>query len=410
MDKNNPHDSAQGSRRKFLMTSGAIGMGAALSGISPAVLAQSKAPLKIGVLNSFSKVFAALGEGNLRGMNLYFEQIGGKIAGRQIQVIREDDEVSPQVGLEKIKKLVESDKCDIITGIQASNVAMALVPCIRQSKTFTVLSGAGVSDLSYIHVPYFFRSSVSTIPLHQGMGTWLYDSGIKEVVCTASDFSGGRNTILEFKSGFVKMRGGKVIKEIYPPLGNNDFSAYLADIKSIAPRATFSFYAGTDAVRFVKQYDEYGLKKTCEMTASGFMVESDTLPAQDASALGAISSLHYADTLDNAANKKFVADYFSKYKEFPSVYCEYGYVAAQVMHRAIEACDGNTQDKDKLRTAMLQLKLELPRGPFRFNPVTQSPIQNVYIRKVVEIDGRFTNQAIQTISNAVEPETKPDFS
>lgn len=156
MDKNNPHDSAQGSRRKFLMTSGAIGMGAALSGISPAVLAQSKAPLKIGVLNSFSKVFAALGEGNLRGMNLYFEQIGGKIAGRQIQVIREDDEVSPQVGLEKIKKLVESDKCDIITGIQASNVAMALVPYIRQSKTFTVLSGAGVSDLSYIHVPYFF--------------------------------------------------------------------------------------------------------------------------------------------------------------------------------------------------------------------------------------------------------------
>lgn len=410
MNRNNSHGSVQGSRRKFLVTSGAIGVGAALAGISPAVLAQSRAPLKIGVLNTFSSVFAALGESNLRAMNLYFEQIGGKIAGREIQVIREDDQMNPQVGLEKIRKLVESDKCDLITGIQASNVAMALVPYIRRSKTFTVLSGAGVDELSYIHVPYFFRTSVSTIPLHQDMGTWLYDSGIKEVVCTASDFAGGRNTIQEFKSGFVKMRGGKIIKEIYPPLGTNDFSAYLADIKSIAPPATFNFYAGTDAVRFVKQYAEYGLKKVSELTGSGFMVEGDTLPAQGASALGTLSSLQYAETLDNPANKKFVAAYLAKYKEYPNAYSEYGYVAAEVIHRAIEACGGNTQDKDKLRAAMLQLRLEVPRGPFRFNPVTQSPIQNIYIRKVVEINGRFTNQVIHTIPDAVEPATKPDFS
>lgn len=405
MDSNQPVASAGGIDRRRFVTGAAALAAASLLGRAPAVLAQSKAPLRIGVLNSFSKVFAALGNANLNGMNLYFEQIGNNIAGRRIEIIREDDEINPQVGLTKLKKLVESDNCDLITGIQASNVALAAVDYIRQSKAFYLCNGAGVGDLSYTGVPYIFRCSISTQPIHATFGEWLADNVTKEAITTASDFAGGRSTIVEFKAGFTKKRG-KIIKEIYPPLGNNDFSAYLADIRSAAPPATFSFYAGTDAVRFVKQYDEYGLKARTKMTGSGFMVESDTLPAQGKSALGVLSSLHYADTLDNPENKKFVADYRAKYNEFPSVYSEYGYLAAKIIHEALKAVDGNTQDKDKLRAAMLALRVNAPRGPFRFNPQTQSSIHNVYIREVAEVDGRITNKVIQTYRDVVEPPTK----
>ena len=137
------------------------------------------------------------------------------------------------------------------------------------------------------------------------------------------------------------------------------------------------------------------------------MVDSDTLPAQGKSALGCVNALHYADTLDNPENKKFVEQYRAKFKEYPSVYAEYGYVAAMILQAALAAVDGNTQDKDKLRTAMRALELKAPRGPFKFNPVTQSPIQNVYIREVAEVDGRITNKVLQTIPNTVEPATKP---
>lgn len=399
----------QESRRKFLKSSAAVGVGAALSGFAPAILAQSKAPLKLGVINSFSKVFAATGQANLQGMNLYFEQIGGQIAGRKIQIIREDDEVNPQVGLQKIKKLVEGDECDLISGIQASNIATAAVPYLRQSKAFMLISGAGLLDLSYIKLPYVFRSSASTYAGHEALAKWLYDSGTKEILITASDYSGARTPVQEFSHSFVKL-GGKLIKEIYPPLGNNDFSAYLADIKRTDPPAVFAFYAGTDAVRFVKQYDEYGLKGVTKLLSGGYMVESDTLPAQGASALGIVNSLHYADTLDNAANKKFVSDYLAKYKEYPNVYSEYGYVAAQVLHHAIEACDGNTQDKDKLRDAMLAVRLNAPRGPFEFNPNTHSPTQNAYVREVAEVDGRLTNRVLKTIEHVSEPAEKPKLS
>lgn len=393
------------SRRAFIAGAGALGA-TILGGAAPAVLAKTNAPLKIGVLNSFSKVFAALASANLNGMNLYFDQIGNTVAGRKIEIVREDDEINPQVGLQKLRKLNESDKCDIITGIQASNVAMAAVEYLRQSKAFMLCSGAGVAALSYTQLPYFFRCSVSTYTVHQTMGEWFYDNVSKEVLLSASDFAGGRGSLAEFKAGFVP-KGGKVIQEIYPPLGNNDFSSYLALMRNANAPATFSFYAGTDAVRFVKQYDEFGLKQRSRLTGSGFMLDSDTLPAQGRSALGAINALHYADTLDNAANKKFVADYRKKYNEYPSVYSEYGYVAGQVLHAALQAVDGNTEDKDRLRAAMIAVRLNAPRGPFRFNPATQSPTQNVYLREVAEIGGRITNKVIHTIPNVVEPANRP---
>lgn len=398
----NQNQKSASSRREFIVKAGTVGATALLGSVVSPVMAQSKQPLRIGVLNSFSGVFAALGNDNLNGMNLYFDEIGGSIAGRKIQILKEDDEIKPQVGLQKLRKLVESDKCDILTGIQSSSVAMAAVAYLRQSGAFMLCSGAGATSLSIAKtkLPYFFRCSINTVAIHRTFGDWYYKNVSKEALLTASDFVGGRDTLAEFKSGFQPL-GGKIIAEIYPPLGNNDFSPYLATIRKDAPPGTFNFYAGTDAVRFVKQYAEYGLKKISKLTGSGFMLESDTLPAQGSSALGALSSLHYTDTLDNAANKKFVADYLAKYKKYPSVYSEYGYVAAQILHAAIDAVHGDTRDKDALRKAMLALRLDAPRGPFRFNPKTQGPIQNVYVREVVELGDRFTNKVIYTYPNVV---------
>lgn len=404
MDSNHPRGMRAANRRQFVSGALALGAGAVLAR-SSSVLAQGQGPIKIGVLNSFSKVFAALGASNMNGMTLYFDQVNNTIAGRKIEIIREDDEINPQVGLQKLKKLIESDKCEVVTGIQASNVAMAAVEYLKQSNTLFLCSGAGVTALGYTGAPNVFRCSVSSQQINSAMGDWWFDNGTKEVVATASDFAGGRDTVAEFRNAFVK-KGGKIIKEIYPPLGNSDFSAYLADIRSIAPPGTYNFYAGTDAVRFVKQYSEYGLKARMKTCASGFMVESDVLPAQGKDALGIISSMQYADTLTNPENVKFVADYRKKYNEYPNVYSEYGYVAARCLHDALTATGGNTQDFAKLRAAMLAVKFNAPRGPFSFNPATQGPIHNIYIREVVELDGRIANKVIATVNDVREPATR----
>ncbi|HEX9462896.1 MAG TPA: ABC transporter substrate-binding protein [Alphaproteobacteria bacterium] len=392
-------------RRIFIQGAGAAAATATFGLAAPAVLAQSRAPLKLGLINSFSKAIALAGTGTLNGMNLYLDETGGTLGGRKVDLLREDDEFTPQVGLQKLRKFVESDKCDLVCGIQASNVMLACLDYLKQSKQFFLCTGAGVAQLSYVHIPYFFRSSVSTWQSHTPFGEWFCDNIAKECVLSAMDYAGGRDTVGEFKLGFVK-KGGKIVKEIFTPVGTGDYSPYLADIRSLAPPASYHFYVGPEASRFIRQYTELGLRAKIKLATSGFMID-DALPAAGKDAIGILSSSHYADTLDNPTNKKFTAAYAAKYKEPATQYAEYGYVAAQVLDHALKTVDGNAQDRDKLREAMLKVKFEAPRGPFSFNPDTQNPILDVYIREAVEIDGRIGSKILKTLPQIREPKEKP---
>ncbi|MSQ71264.1 MAG: ABC transporter substrate-binding protein [Betaproteobacteria bacterium] len=391
-------------RRTVLKGIAAAGATAIFGGQAPAVLAQTR-PLKIGALLSLSKVLAQSGEDNIKGMGLYFDEIGWEVAGRKIEIIREDDDINPQVGLQKVRKLVESDQVDFLCGPQASNVAFGIMSYMKTAKTFWVLSGAGVTALTWERIPHMFRTSISVYQLSRPIADYVYDNVAKEVLLTGTDFAGGRDVLAEFKAVFTK-RGGKIIKEIYPPLGTNDFSAYLTDIRSINPPATYSFYGGTDAVRFVKQYDEFGLKGKIPITGFSSLFDNDTLPGQGRSALGGLSPNIYADTLDTPENKKFVAAHRAKHKDYPSLYTDYGYVAARVIADAVKATNGDTQNRERLSQAVAAVQFNAPRGPFRFDPVVHHPIQNVYIRQVAEVDGRITNKVIATIKDVRDPGVK----
>ena len=301
---------------------------------APAILAQTRAPIRLGVLNSFTGGLAYAAEGNLNAMNLYFDSINWTVAGRKIEIIKEDDQFNPQVGLQKAKKLIESDKVDLLVGIQASNVALAVLNYMKQQKAFYVVSGAGTDAITWDRYPYLFRTSISAYQLSTPMANYVYDNLGKEIVTTASDYAGGRDVIAQFKGPYVA-RGGKILKEIWPPLGTTDFSPYLTDIKSINPPVTYDFMPGADAVRFIQQYSEFGLKE--KMPLTGFtIINSQTVSALGKSAIGIISALTYTDTVDNPESKEFAANYRAKYKSSPDLFADYGYVAAQRAGRGVE--------------------------------------------------------------------------
>ena len=230
------------------------------------------------------------------------------------------------------------------------------------------------------------------------MGGWLCKNVAKAAVITASDFLAGHDVADAFKESFVK-EGGNIIKEIYPPLGTNDFSAYLSDIRSIMPPVIYSFYAGIDAARFVKQAQQFGLTEKCIMAGFQSVYDNETFSAEGRSALGALSSSIYSDLLDTPENKKFVAAYQSQYKEIPGIFAESGYSTAMIIDEATRAVDGAIEKQDEFAAAIGRLKIKAPRGPVRFDPVTHQAIQNVYIRKVVEVDGRLGNQVIATVQD-----------
>lgn len=388
-------------RRRFLASSLAAGTVVGL-GARP-VWGQASKPIKIGAILSVSGTFAQVGGDNVNGMKLYFDQIGNKIAGRPIELIIEDDELKPQIGLQKLRKLVESDKVDIVTGPVSSGVANAMVPYIKQTNSLWVISSAGLASLTRENKgPLIFRTSTTTWQTNAPLGEWCAKNMSKEALGIAADFAGGRDTVAEFRASFVA-GGGKMVREVYPPLGTTDFSAYLADIRSAKPPLVFAFFSGADAVNFIKQYEQFGLKKDIPMVAAGFTVEQDVLPAQGKAALGIISGLHYTDSLETPVNRKFVADYKARYSAIPSFASEYGYVAARTFDEAIKATGGNTDSKEKVAEALRKVAFEAPRGPISFDPVTQNVIQNSYIRKVVEVEGRFANQVVATIPAMRDP-------
>jgi branched-chain amino acid transport system substrate-binding protein len=393
------------SRRKLLVGSAKAGAVLASTVSAPALLAQARAPIRLGIINSFTGAIAYAGDNNLDGMSLYFDSIGWTVAGRKIELIKEDDQFNPQVGLQKAKKLLENDNVDMLAGVQASNVALAVLNYAKQKKAFYIVTGAGADAITWERNPYVFRTSLSSWQLSAPMAEWVYDNLAKEIVLTGSDYAGGRDVIAEFRVPFVK-KGGKVIKEIYPPLGTADFSPYLTDIRSINPPATYDFMPGADAVRFMQQYDEMGMKQKIPMT--GFaLVDSLSIKALGRAALDIITSTVYTDTVDNPESKKFVADYRAKYKSYPDLFSDYGFVAARVIADTLKATDGDTSNKDKLAEAMTKVSFDAPRGPFRFDPITHNPIQDVYICKCVELEGgRIGNKVMATYKDVRDPGSK----
>lgn len=390
------------SRRTFVTTSAKAGAVLASSLAAPSILAATKKPLRIGVINSFTGGLAYAGDNNLNSMKIYFDSIGWTVAGRKIEILKEDDQLSPQVGLQKAKKLVESEKVDILTGVQLSSVALAVKNYARQKKAFFVVTGAGADIITRQVSPYVFRTSLSGRQLSEPMADYAYNHVAKEMVLMGSDYAGGRDVVNEFRTPFLK-KGGKELKEIFPPLGTTDFSPYLTDIRSLNPQGTYAFAPGTDGVRMMQQYHDQGMLEKIPLCTFA-MIDSLSLKLLGKSAVGIMGAAIYTDKLDNPENKKFVAAYLGKYKSYPDMFSEYGYTAGMALVAALKATDGNTENKDKLAEALLKVKFNAPRGPFEFDAATHNPIQNVYICKCTELDGgRIGNEVLATSKGVKDP-------
>jgi branched-chain amino acid transport system substrate-binding protein len=357
------------------------GAGGGLFGV-PAVLAASTQPVKLGVLLPYSKVYQQLGEDITAGMTLYFESAGSVGGGRRITMIKEDEDIDPQVALRKARKLIEADNVDLLTGLVASPSAVAIRDIVHNSKTVLVISNAGANVVTRARrSPYIFRASFSNWQTCYPIGKWFYDNIAASVVCAAADYAAGHEDVNGFKESYGAA-GGKVTAEVYPPLNNTDYAPYIAQIQRGKPEAVFAFFAGSDAVRFVQQSQQYGLTRDAKLAGPGFLVEEDVLPAQGRAALGAYSCLHWAVTLQRPENLAFTRAYRARWKREASVYAMQGFDAARVIVEALNATGGNTDDRARLAAAVAGVKFASPRGAFAFDPETHNVVQEVYLRQV----------------------------
>ena len=395
-------------RRTFLATAGTAAAGAAGGPWVLRVHAQAQSePVKVGVVLPYTGVYAELGVSITQGMKLVFARENDRVAGRKILMVQEDDEMKPPVGIRKMEKLIDSDKVDILTGPVHSGILMGMRDKVHSSKTILIVSNAGADAISRERCSkWIFRASFSNWQPNQPMGGWVAKHVSKEAFLIAPNYQAGKDMMQAFKETFVPA-GGKVVAEDYPKLGETDYAPYLTKIKQSGAKVVYCFFSGTDAVNFVKQYDQFGLKKTIRLTGAGFLTEPDVLPAQGPSALGIITGHFYSPLLDNPTNKKFVKDFKAQYGgKLPDGFACQGYDTAEVILRSLRAVNGNTQDKDKWVEAIAAVEFDSPRGRFRFDPKTHNVIQPfIYVREVKETALGLNNVPIDKVADVRDPGT-----
>lgn len=376
-----------------------------ISGCSESASNGEGETVKIGILLSQTGTFAPLAESIKNGFDLYLEENNNMLGGKKVEIKYEDDEGNPQVALRKYRKLVTSDKVNMLVGPISSAVVYALRDEVEKDKIILIDANAAGNDLSWSQKSdYVYRLSFSNWQNGSSAASYIANNIGKTAVAIAPDYPAGKEVISGFKAAF-EAAGGTVVKEIFPQLGTNDFATYMTDISQVKPDLVYTFMTGSDGIRFVQQYSEFGLKGKIPLT--GPMEFGDQLiiePTGDATE-GIVSGIMYSPWLENEENKHFVEAYQKKYNKLPNTFSVEGYDSAQVIDKAIEQA-GSIETEDLIKV-LKGISFDSPRGPITIDPKTNNPIQNFYIVRNTKKDNQIVPEILETIEKVTMPETDP---
>ncbi|MDN3277223.1 ABC transporter substrate-binding protein [Frankia sp. RB7] len=365
----------------------ALLLGTAMS----SALAQEK--IKLGVIVTLSGPGAALGQQVRDGFALAVKDLGGKMGGRDVEVVAVDDELKPDVAVTKVKGLLERDKVDFVVGPIFSNILQAIHRPVTESKTFLISPNAGPSTFAGKDCnPFFYVTSYQNDQVHEILGKVAQDRGYKRMYLMVPNYQAGKDSVAGFKLDYK----GEIVEESYMPLNTLDFQPELSKISSQKPDALFTFMPGGLGVNLVKQYKQAGLADSIPVL-SAFTVDESTLPAQQDAAVGMFGGANWAPNLDNPQNKKFVAAYEAAYNGVPGTYAFQAYDAAMLIDSAVKRVKGDLSNKEAVAAALKKADFTSLRGSFKFN-TNGYPIQDFYLTKVAKRpDGKFQTEIVQKV-------------
>jgi branched-chain amino acid transport system substrate-binding protein len=360
---------------------------------SPA-LAQQPKTIKIGFISTFSGPAAAIGNDMRNSFELGLDHVGRKLGGLPVEVVYEDDQIKPEVGVQKTQKLIESDKVDFVVGYIWSNVLVASLKPLVDSKTMTVVTNAGASQLAgELCSPYVFSTSWQNDQTPAAVGTYMNQKGVKSAFLMGPNYIAGKDMLHGLQTTF---KGQIVGQELTRWPDQLDFSAELTKAREAKPDTIFAFYPGGAGIQFVTQYAQSGLKGQIPLYTA-FTIDDLSLPRLKDLAVGVPGAQNWVSDMSNAANKKFVADYRAKYNSSPSFYGADTYDAVALIESAVTAVHGDLTDKEGMRKAMEKADIQSVRGSFKYGN-NHIPIQNFYLQDAAKnSDGSYSLHTISLI-------------
>ncbi|CAA9413741.1 MAG: ABC transporter, substrate-binding protein (cluster 4, leucine/isoleucine/valine/benzoate), partial [uncultured Ramlibacter sp.] len=333
------------SRRTFMSAKALLAIALAAS----AAVSMAADKVKVGFVSTLSGPSAALGVDIRDAFQLFVKLNGGKLGGLPAEVLVSDDQFKPDVARQLFERHVKRDKVDFMTGVVFSNIMLAALPEALDNNVIYISPNAAPSSMAGKDChPLFFAVSWPNDAYHEAAGAFANQRDLKSVYLVAPNYQAGKDSLAGFKRTFK----GQVVGENYTKLGQLDYAAELAEIRAAKPQVLYIFLPGGMGINFIKQFVGAGLGKETMLLLPGFSADQDVIGPVGAAMAGLFNTAHWSPDLDNAANKKFIAEFRKEYKRIPTLYASQGYDAAQLIHAAVRDLKGNLDDKEAVRRAV----------------------------------------------------------
>jgi branched-chain amino acid transport system substrate-binding protein len=363
-----------------------------------AVPAQQGAPLKVGLIMSFSGPGASLGRAVLATFQAYFAMHGNQLGGRPVTVIRRDDAHSPENARRLAQELVVQDKIDVLVGGTSVPEAVAMGDVSTQAKIPYFIINATVSGV-LAKAPYAFRTSYVTQDLAPPLAKWALRNGIKTVYAVVADYSTGSDTLQSFTEAMAA-GGGKVIGSVAVPLNTTDFSAYLLRVKDAKADALFAFVGGgPSSINLVKSFSTSGLKAAgMKLIGTPDLLSEELMSSEGDAALGTVTVTNYTAGHNSKLNRDFLKAYRAAVpnltpEDAPGFMGVQAYDALALIDKAITLQKGGL-DAAKTADVLRGLTLESPRGTITIDAQTREAHQPMYVQRAEHGAGRYYNAEI----------------
>src|SRR5882724_5736245 len=327
-------------------------VGLTVAGLVAIAQAQAPAPLKIGITEGFSGVYADLNLGEVEAAQMAIDDFGGKVLGRPIELLSADHQTKPDIGAQIARRWYDVEGVKMITGIGTSSVALAVRKISQEKGLIDINTGAASSDLTgpacsetgahWVYDTYSLAHVTGDAVVKAGGDSWFF---------LTADYAFG-HALERDVSDVVKAAGGKVLGGVRHPLSTQDFSSFLLQAQSSKAKVIGLANAGQDTINSIKQAGEFGITKGGQKLAGLLVfatdVQSLTLPVAQGLVL---TESFYWDLNDET--RAWTKRYRAKRDKIPSMLTAGAYSATLHYLKAVQAA--GTDDAKAVMAKMREL-------------------------------------------------------
>jgi branched-chain amino acid transport system substrate-binding protein len=233
-------------------------------------------PIRIGVLNDQSGLYAEFGGlGSVTAAKMAVEDFGGKVLGRDLEVVSADHQNKVDIGMQIARKWFDQDGVVAIADLTNSGIAIGLQGLARDKNRITLASGPGTTRLTQEDCsPTGFAWTWDTYSSVVGTARTVLKEGGKSWFILAADYAFGKQMSEDLRN-VVSKNGGTIVGEVRAPLSTSDFSSFLLQAQSSKAQIIALANGGADTTNSIKQAAEFGIAQGGQRLAGMAVVISD---------------------------------------------------------------------------------------------------------------------------------------